>query len=179
MRAEAEERERVEETLRQSLKMEAVGQLTGGLAHDFNNLLAGISGSLELMRIRIAQGRTAEIGRYIEAAMASVERAAALTHRLLAFSRRQTLDPKPTDVNRLVGGMEDLFRRTVGPGIQVEIKLASELWPALCDPNQLENALLNLVINARDAMPDGGHLLIEHREHRVSQWARGAQGRAV
>jgi signal transduction histidine kinase/CheY-like chemotaxis protein len=160
LRAEAEERERVEAALRQSLKMEAVGQLTGGLAHDFNNLLAGISGSLELMRTRIAQGRTSEIGRYIEAAMVSIERAAALTHRMLAFSRRQTLDPKPTDVNRLVASMEDLVRRTVGPGIRVEIKPAVGLWPTLCDPNQLENALLNLVINARDAMPDGGHLLI-------------------
>ena len=134
--------------------MEAVGQLTGGLAHDFNNLLAGISGSLELMRMRTTQGRTAEIGRYIEIAMTSVNRAAALTHRLLAFSRRQTLDPKPTDVNRLVGGMEELFVRTVGPGIQVETKLATDPSPALCDPNQLENAMLNLVLNARDAMPE-------------------------
>jgi signal transduction histidine kinase len=161
LQAEAAERERVEETLRQSLKMEAVGQLTGGLAHDFNNLLAGISGSLGLMRMRTAQGRTAEIDRFIEIAMTSVNRAAALTHRLLAFSRRQTLDPKPTNVNRLVGDMEELFIRTVGPGIQVETKLATDLWPALCDPNQLENAMLNLVLNARDAMPDGGRLLIE------------------
>ena len=123
LQAEAAERARVEETLRQSLKMEAVGQLTGGLAHDFNNLLAGISGSLGLMRMRTAQGRTAEISRYIEIAMTSVDRAAALTHRLLAFSRRQTLDPKATNVNRLVSGMEELFIRTVGPGIQVETKL--------------------------------------------------------
>ena len=107
--------------------MEAVGQLTGGLAHDFNNLLAGISGSLGLMRMRTAQGRTTEIGRFIEIAMTSVNRAAALTHRLLAFSRRQTLDPKPTDVNRLVGSMEELFIRTVGPGIQLETKLAADL----------------------------------------------------
>ncbi len=163
LQAEAAERGRVEEALRQSLKMEAVGQLTGGLAHDFNNLLAGISGSLALMRMRTAQGRTAEIGRYIEMAMTSVNRAAALTHRLLAFSRRQTLDPKPTNVNRLVVGMEELFIRTVGPGIQVETKLATDLWPALCDPNQLENAMLNLVLNARDAMPEGGRLLIETR----------------
>jgi signal transduction histidine kinase/CheY-like chemotaxis protein len=163
LQAEAGERGRVEETLRQSLKMEAVGQLTGGLAHDFNNLLAGISGSLGLMRMRTAQGRSAEIGRYIEIAMTSVDRAAALTHRLLAFSRRQTLDPKPTNVNRLVGGMEELFIRTVGPGIQVESKVAAALWSALCDPNQLENAMLNLVLNARDAMPEGGHLLIETR----------------
>jgi signal transduction histidine kinase len=163
LQAEAAERGRVEEALRQSLKMEAVGQLTGGLAHDFNNLLAGISGSLALMRMRTAQGRTAEIGRYIEIAMTSVNRAAALTHRLLAFSRRQTLDPKPTNVNRLIVGMEELFIRTVGPGIQVETKLATDLWPALCDPNQLENAMLNLVLNARDAMPEGGRLLIETR----------------
>jgi signal transduction histidine kinase/CheY-like chemotaxis protein len=165
LQAEAAERERVEETLRQSLKMEAVGQLTGGLAHDFNNLLAGISGSLGLVRMRTARGRTAEIDRFIEIAMTSVNRAAALTHRLLAFSRRQTLDPKPTNVNQLVSGMEELFIRTVGPGIQVETKLATDLWPALCDPNQLENAMLNLVLNARDAMPDGGHLLIETRNY--------------
>jgi len=161
LQAEAEERKRVEEELRQSHKMEAVGQLTGGLAHDFNNLLQGISGSLELMHTRAAQGRTAELGRYIETAMGSASRAAALIQRLLAFSRRQTLDPKPIDVNGLVGGMADLFRRTVGPEIQVELSLEGERWPTLCDPNQLESALLNLVINARDAMPDGGHVLIE------------------
>jgi len=162
LRTEAEERERIEEELRQAHKMEAVGQLTGGLAHDFNNLLAGISGSLEMMRLRTAQGRMTELGRYIEAALSSVGRAAALTHRLLAFSRRQTLDPKPIRVDGLVGSMEDLFRRTVGPSIQIETKLAGGgLWPVLCDPNQLENALLNLVINACDAMPDGGHLAIE------------------
>jgi signal transduction histidine kinase/CheY-like chemotaxis protein len=162
LRTEAEERGRIEEELRQAQKMEAVGQLTGGLAHDFNNLLAGISGSLEMIRLRTAQGRMTELGRYIEAALSSVGRAAALTHRLLAFSRRQTLDPKPIRVDGLVGSMEDLFRRTVGPSIQIETKLAGGgLWPVLCDPNQLENALLNLVINACDAMPDGGHLAIE------------------
>ena len=174
LQAEAEERGRIEETLRQSLKMEAVGQLTGGLAHDFNNLLAAISGSLELMRLRMSQDRTPEIGRYIDVAMTSVSRAAALTHRLLAFSRRQTLDPKPTDVNRLVGGMEELFTRTVGPSIDVETKLAGGLWPALCDPNQLENAMLNLVINARDAMPDGGQLVIETRNSVFPDWRGGA-----
>ena len=161
LRTEAEERERIEEELRQAHKMEAVGQLTGGLAHDFNNLLAGISGSLEMIRMRTAQGRMTELGRYIAAALSSVGRAAALTHRLLAFSRRQTLDPKAIRVDGLVGSMEDLFRRTVGPSILIETKLASGLWPVLCDPNQLENALLNLVINACDAMPDGGHLVIE------------------
>jgi PAS domain S-box-containing protein len=161
LEAEAEDRERVEEALRQSQKMEAVGQLTGGLAHDFNNLLTGISGSLEMMRARIAQGRTGDLGRYIETATVSANRAAALTHRLLAFSRRQTLDPKPTDVNRLVGNLEELFGRTVGPEIEIETSFAADPWPTLCDPNQLESALLNLIINARDAMPGGGQLLIE------------------
>ena len=150
-----------EESLRQSQKMEAVGQLTGGLAHDFNNLLAGISGSLELMRIRMAQGRNGDVDRYMNAAQGAAKRAAALTHRLLAFSRRQTLDPKLTNVNRLIGGMDELIRRTIGPTIEMEVIGASGLWPALVDPSQLENALLNLCINARDAMPDGGRLTIE------------------
>ena len=151
----------VEERLRQSQKMEAVGQLTGGLAHDFNNLLAGISGSLELLQTRMAQGRTNDLERYITAAQGASKRAAALTHRLLAFTRRQTLDPKPTDVNRLVSGMEELVRRTVGPQVAVEVVGAGGLWATLVDPNQLENALLNLCINARDAMPDGGRLTVE------------------
>lgn len=151
----------IEETLRQSQKMEAVGQLTGGLAHDFNNLLAGIQGSLELTRSRIEDGRAGEVGRYINGALEATKRAAALTHRLLAFSRRQTLAPKPTDVNRLVIEMEDLVRRTVGPAIEVHTIVNSGLWPVLVDPNQLENALLNLCINARDAMPDGGRLIVE------------------
>ncbi|MBP0494630.1 ATP-binding protein [Pararoseomonas indoligenes] len=147
--------------LRQSQKMEAVGQLTGGIAHDFNNLLAGIIGSLELLRSRVAQGRFGDLDRYLGAATTSANRAAALTHRLLAFSRRQTLDPRPTDVNRLVTSMEELIRRTVGPAIHVETVMSGGLWSALCDANQLENALLNLSINARDAMPDGGRLTIE------------------
>ena len=154
-------RKQLEEQLRQSQKMEAVGQLTGGLAHDFNNLLAGISGSLELLQARMAQGRIGDLERYITAAQGASKRAAALTHRLLAFTRRQTLDPKPTDVNRLVAGMEDLVRRTVGPSVAVEVAGAGGLWTTLVDPNQLENALLNLCINARDAMPDGGRLTIE------------------
>ncbi|WP_459474364.1 PAS domain S-box protein [Pseudomonas sp. No.117] len=151
----------LEEQLRQSQKMEAVGQLTGGLAHDFNNLLAGIVGSLDLLTVRIGQGRLNNLERYTTAAQGAAMRAAALTHRLLAFSRRQTLDPKPTDVNRLVAGMEDLIRRTVGPAIQIEVVAASDLWPTLVDPPQLENALLNLCINARDAMPEGGRIYIE------------------
>ena len=157
----AAERERtLEEALRQAQKMEAVGQLTGGLAHDFNNLLTGITGSLDLMSRRVTQGRTGELERYIDAAQGAAKRAAALTHRLLAFSRRQTLDPKPTDVNALVAGLEDLVRRTVGPQIEVEIAAEAGVWSVLVDPNQLENALLNLCINARDAMPDGGRLVV-------------------
>ena len=150
-----------EEALRQSQKMEAVGQLTGGLAHDFNNLLAGISGSLELMQTRMGQGRLGDLDRYMTVAQGAAKRAAALTHRLLAFSRRQTLDPKPTNVNRLVGNMEELIRRTIGPEIELEVVGAANLWPTLIDPGQLENALLNLCINARDAMPDGGRITIE------------------
>ena len=158
---EIAERERIEDALRQSQKMEAVGQLTGGLAHDFNNLLTGISGSLELLSARIVQGRVNDIDRYVAAAQGAAKRAAALTHRLLAFSRRQTLDPKPTDVNRLVSRMEELIRRTVGPSVTVETVGAGGLWTTLVDPNRLENSLLNLAINARDAMPDGGRLTIE------------------
>jgi PAS domain S-box-containing protein len=165
----------VEEALRQSQKMEAVGQLTGGLAHDFNNLLAGISGSLELLQTRMAQGRLTDLDRYINAAQGASKRAAALTHRLLAFSRRQTLDPKPTNVNALVAGMEELVRRTVGPAIHVEVVGASRLWPALVDPPQLENALLNLCINARDAMPDGGRITIETANKWLDE--RGAKDR--
>jgi PAS domain S-box-containing protein len=161
LRAEAAEREQVEEALRQSQKMEAVGQLTGGLAHDFNNLLTGITGSLEMLQSRLAQGRLTDFDRYITAAQGAAKRASALTHRLLAFSRRQTLAPKPTDVNRLVTGMEELIRRTAGPEITVEVVTAGGLWNTLIDPNQLENALLNLCINARDAMPEGGQLTIE------------------
>ncbi|WP_458760215.1 PAS domain-containing protein [Afipia sp. TerB] len=157
----AEERlKAAEEALRQSQKMEAVGQLTGGIAHDFNNLLTGIVGSLDLMRTRFAQGRTAGIDRYIEAAMASANRAAALTHRLLAFARRQPLVPKPVDVGQLVASLEDLLHRTLGEGIKLDVVASEDLWPTLCDPNQLENALLNLAINARDAMPDGGKLTV-------------------
>ncbi len=160
-KAVAANQSKLEEQLRQSQKMEAVGQLTGGLAHDFNNLLAGISRSLELLQTRVAQGRIKDVDRYITAAQGAAKRAAALTHRLLAFTRRQTLDPKPTDVNRLVVGMEELIRRTVGPQVVVEIVGAGGLWATLVDQNQLENALLNLCINARDAMPDGGRLTIE------------------
>jgi len=152
---------RTEEQLRQSQKMEAIGQLTGGIAHDFNNLLAGIIGSLELMQRRIAAGRVNTLERYSSMAITSAQRAAALTQRLLAFARRQPLDPKRVEANRLVASMEDLLRRSMGPSIDLEMVLAGGLWPTLCDPNQLENAILNLAINARDAMPQGGRLTIE------------------
>ena len=153
--------ERTQQAFFQSQKMEAVGHLTGGLAHDFNNLLTGISGSLELLRVRAAQGRFDQVDRFATAAQGAARRAAALTHRVLAFSRRQTLDPKPTDVNRLLREMEDLVRRTIGPSTHLEVVGAGGLWYTLVDPNQLENAVLNLCINARDAMPDGGRITVE------------------
>ena len=159
--AEQERLRETEEALRQAQKMEAVGQLTGGLAHDFNNLLAGISGSFEMIGARLAQGRAADVERYLSAGQGAARRAAALTHRLLAFSRRQTLAPKPVVINRLMTEFVELVRRTVGPGIQVEYVGATGLWPTLVDANQLENALLNLCINARDAMPDGGVITLE------------------
>ncbi len=155
------ELERSRQALFQAQKMEAVGQLTGGLAHDFNNLLTGITGSLELMKARLAQGRLNEVERYMTAAQGAASRAATLTHRLLAFSRQQTLQPKALDANKLVTGVEDLIRRTVGPSVEIETVLAAGLWPCFCDPNQLENAILNLCINARDAMPDGGRITVE------------------
>jgi hypothetical protein len=159
-KAAAERLKTTEEALRQSQKMEAVGQLTGGIAHDFNNLLTGIVGSLELLQARLNRGRTDNVARYIDAAMTSANRAAALTHRLLAFARRQPLVPKIVDVNRLVVSLEDLLRRTIGEAIDLKIVASEDLWSTLCDPNQLESALLNLAINARDAMPDGGKLAI-------------------
>ncbi|OAI86125.1 ATP-binding protein [Pseudomonas putida] len=166
-----------EEKLRQSQKMEAVGQLTGGIAHDFNNLLAGVSGALEMMATRIAQGRIQELDKYLDTAQGAVKRADSLTHRLLAFSRRQTLDPRPTDVNRLMQGMGELIQRTVGPGIAVETLAAPGLWPTLVDASQLENALLNLCINARDAMPDGGRIRIETAN--TSLDAEGARAQEI
>lgn len=153
--------ESAEEALRQSQKMDAVGQLTGGLAHDFNNLLSGITGALQLMQIRMQQGRFNEFDRYIAMAQGAAKRAAALTHRLLAFSRQQTLVPKPTNVNRLVTNMHDFIQRTVGPSTPIEFVGVSDAWTAVVDESQLENALLNLCINARDAMPNGGRITIE------------------
>ena len=150
-----------EDQLRQAQKMEAIGQLTGGIAHDFNNLLTGIIGSLALMEKRLAQGRYDAIPRYAELAMASANRAAALTHRLLAFSRRQPLEAKTVDVDALVRSMDDLLRRTLGESVRLITIDSPEGWLTSCDPHQLENALLNLAINGRDAMPDGGRLTVE------------------
>jgi PAS domain S-box-containing protein len=155
------ERKLLEEQLRQSQKMEAVGQLTGGLAHDFNNMLTGVMGGLDLARRRIAQGRVEEAAAFLETATTAAERAASLTHRLLAFSRRQTLDPQAVDINVLVASMEDLLERSLGEQVETALALAPDLWPARTDPNQLESAILNLAINARDAMPGGGQLTIE------------------
>ncbi|TWI55590.1 PAS domain S-box-containing protein [Pseudomonas duriflava] len=166
---QAEALRNAEELLRHSQKMEAVGQLTGGIAHDFNNLLTSITGSLEMIQMRLAQGRLDAIKRYVQAAQTASHRAASLTHRLLAFSRRQTLDPSPTQANGLIEGMHELIERTAGPHICVETVLARDLWPTLCDPNQLENALLNLFINARDAMPNGGQLTIRTSNMRIDQ----------
>jgi hypothetical protein len=168
-KAAAERLRATEEALQQSQKMEAVGQLTGGIAHDFNNLLTGIVGSLDLLQTRFNQGRTENVARYINAAMTSANRAAALTHRLLAFARRQPLIPKSVDVNQLVVSLEDLLRRTIGESIDLEIVAADDLWWTLCDPNQLESALLNLAINARDAMPDGGRLTIATSNARIER----------
>ncbi len=154
--AEAKARERIEADLRQSQKMEAVGQLTGGIAHDFNNMLGAIVGALDMVQRRLKQGRHERLDTYIEMALSSASRAAALTHRLLAFARRQPLDPKVVDVNALVTGMTDLLRRTVNEAIELRFMLDPSVCTTLCDPFQLENAILNLAINARDAMPDGG-----------------------
>ncbi len=157
-----------EETLRQSQKMEAVGQLTGGIAHDFNNMLQGIAGGLEMARLRVAEGRAEEIERYLDVALETVDRAASLTRRLLAFARRQRLEPKQVAVNGLIAGLADLISRTMGPEVRVELKLREGTGRVLCDPNELESALLNLCINARDAMPEGGRLILSTEETRLS-----------
>lgn len=166
---QAEALRQAEDALRQAQKMEAVGQLTGGLAHDFNNMLAGVVGHLELMKLKLQMGQTSDFGQRIDAAVAVTDRAASLTHRLLAFSRRQALDPKPVDANSLITSMTGLIQGTVGPAIKVQTGLQPSLWTILCDSNQLESALLNLAINARDAMPDGGTLTIETRNTTIGE----------
>jgi PAS domain S-box-containing protein len=160
LQEEVANRAETEAALRQSQKMEAVGQLTGGIAHDFNNMMTGVIGSLDLMKRRIASGRLDDLDRFMDAASASAERAAALTQRLLAFSRRQSLDSKPLDVNALIGSLEGLLSRSLNERIELRTQLADGLPLGLADENQLESAILNLVLNARDAMPAGGMLTI-------------------
>jgi len=164
---EVQERSRVEEQLRHSQKMEAVGQLTGGIAHDFNNMLTGIIGALDLIRMRLDAGRPDDLPRYLDAAHGSAQRAAALTQRLLAFSRRQSLQTRPTEVNALIKAMADLLQRSLSETTGFELELDEAAGLALADPNQLENALLNLTLNARDAMPGGGTLRIETSRLRI------------
>ncbi|MBT3071616.1 PAS domain S-box protein [Rhodomicrobium sp. Az07] len=166
---EVAERERVEDVLRQAQKMQAIGQLTGGIAHDFNNMLQGLSSSIELTRRRIAQGRAKETEHYLDAADQSIKRAASLTHRLLAFSRQQALDPRAVDMDALISNVAPLIRQTLGPEIALELRLQDGDRPVLCDSNQFENALINLAINARDAMlPAGGTLLIETSHEKLT-----------
>jgi len=162
------QRKLLEEQLRQSQKMEAVGQLTGGIAHDFNNMLTGILGGIDMVRRRVSQGRLDDVDRFLDAAFQSGQRAAALTHRLLAFSRRQTLDSRPLDVAALVRSIEDLLRRTLGEQIELVIDMEPDLWSAVADDNQLESAILNLAINSRDAMASGGRLTIAGRNVHLS-----------
>jgi PAS domain S-box-containing protein len=147
-----------EEALRQSYKMEAIGQLTGGIAHDFNNLLQGIVGALNMVQKRVSEGRISDIARFLKGALSSAERASALTHRLLAFSRRQPIDPRPVHLTQLVRSIEELLRRSLGESVRMSVRSNDDLWLVRCDANQLENAILNLAINARDAMPEGGRL---------------------
>ena len=158
---ELTQRRHAEEALRQAQKVEAIGQLTGGIAHDFNNLLTGITGALDLIRRRLDAGRTDGLERFMNAASSSAHRAAALTQRLLTFSRRQTLDTRPQQITAIVSGLADMLRRTLGETIELDTILHPRLLPAMTDANQLESALLNLAINARDAMPEGGRLTIE------------------
>ncbi|AYV47632.1 hybrid sensor histidine kinase/response regulator [Caulobacter flavus] len=159
LEVEMERRTTVEAALRQSQKMEAVGQLTGGIAHDFNNMLTGVIGALDMVKRKRASGRDADTDRYLDTALTSAHRAAGLTHRLLAFSRRQSLDPHALDINALVSSLQDLIRRTVTEQISVDVDLGAA-EAAIADANQLESAILNLAINARDAMPEGGRLTI-------------------
>ena len=158
-----------QEALRQAQKIEAIGQLTGGIAHDFNNLLTGILGSLDLVRRRIVAHKFDDVAVLMNAASNSAKSAAALTHRLLAFARRQSLDSRPNNLNRLIAGMEDLLKRTLGEHIELQCVLAADLWTALTDANQIESAVLNLAINARDAMPTGGQLTIETKNVQLDE----------
>ncbi|MCF5081176.1 response regulator [Pseudomonas lactis] len=168
-----------EEALRQSQKMEAVGQLTGGIAHGFSNMLTGIIGSLELLRRRVARGKLDDLDGLIDLGVTSANRAASLTHRLLAFSRRQSLDSKPVQINQLVTAMGELLQRSINESISLDMRLSDALWTAEADPNQLESALLNLVINARDAMPTGGTLRVETTNRHLDSVFTAAYGTLI
>ena len=179
LRQQIAEREKAEEALRQTQKIEAIGHLTGGVAHDFNNILQVVLGGLDVLRRRMAKWQLsdqvrADLERYLGEVRAASQRGADLTRQLLAFARRQPLEPKDTDINKLVQGMSDLLRRSLGEQVEIETVLAGGLWRTQCDPNQLEHALLNLAVNARDAMPDGGRLTIEtanaHLDEDYSRW---------
>ncbi len=173
LRTQIEAREAAETQVRQIQKMESIGQLTGGIAHDFNNMLAIVIGSLDLAKRRLTSD-PAKVGTYLDNAREGADRAAQLTARLLAFSRQQPLAPSPTDANKLVSGMSEMLRRTLGEPVRVETVLAGGLWRCYVDPTQLENALLNLAVNARDAMPEGGRLTIETQNaHLDDDYARG------
>jgi len=163
LEAEMAARTEAEAALRQSQKMEAVGQLTGGIAHDFNNMLTGVIGAMDIMRRRLAAGRYDDLDRFMDAASSSAQRAAALTARLLAFSRRQSLDARPVAINPLLASIEELVRRSIRENVALSIVEGDGVAGAVVDANQLENAILNLAINARDAMTDGGQLTIESR----------------
>ena len=165
LEAENEARKRAEESLRQAQKMEAVGQLTGGVAHDFNNLLTIVLGGLDMIGRQLPElppsPAVTRMTRAKEMALQGAQRAATLTSRLLAFSRQQALEPQVIDANKLVAGTCDFLRRTLGEAVSLETVLAGGLWRTFADPHQLENALLNLALNARDAMPNGGKVTIE------------------
>lgn len=167
---EVAERTRVEDALRQSQKMEAVGQLTGGIAHDFNNMLATVIGPLDLLAMRMGDSDP-RAKRYIDMAIDGATRAAQLTQRLLAFSRQQPLQPVPLDVNRLIAGMSDLLVHSLGSNIRLETVLAAQVWCTFADANQLENVILNLAVNARDALPGGGRLVLETANCRIASAA--------
>ena len=172
------ERHAVEEQLRQSQKMETLGHLTGGLAHDFNNLLTAIYGSVETLQRRLT-GAAPDLRQHIDMALRGAERAAALTQQLLAFARRQPLEPKPVNPNRLVGRMTELLRRTLGESISIETVLAGGIWWVSADANQLESAILNLAVNARDAMPSGGKLTIETANVFLDEAYAAASGEVI
>ncbi len=175
LRQEMQHRERAEAAVRQMQKMEALGLLTGGIAHDFNNMLQGVAGSLDIAGRRAAAGRTEDALRFLDLARETVERAGGLTRRLLSFARKQRLEPRALDPDALVAGMADLIRRTVGPSVRLGLRLRNGSSRVVCDPGELESALLNLCINAHDAMPNGGRLTIATGDIRIESAERASE----